>query len=72
MKAHKLDHLVELVEPPRFSRNLMEMFDDWLDINLTGFYHLSMTNDESGSNKLYRFTFSEERDAILFKIFFQG
>lgn len=55
-------HRVELTKQPREGSGGFSHWADWLDDNLTGQYSITATPER------LVFTFSEVRDAVLFKL----
>jgi hypothetical protein len=70
LKAHKLEFPVRIIIGHHWDFEWMTRVEEWIDINATGYYNLSISNE--GSQKALEFSFSEARDALLFKLFFHG
>lgn len=70
LKAYRLEFKVRLEVPPLDWSLVLGTTDAWIDENLIGFYNIHMSNEKNHKN--YEFSFSDYRDAILFKLQFQG
>ena len=72
LRPYPQEYVVRLIFEPKIAKWLvphMEEWEAWLEKNLTGNYHMLVTN-EGDRQKCVEVSFEVERDAALFKLFF--